>query len=278
MTDPERIIDGPDGALAANLLRTLRTETPPAHAHARALKSLGIAASAGGAITGSAKAAAASLAEGTSRSVSAWTATSILKLSFGGGVAAMVAAAIHIMPAPATSAQRVACPASVGPLAHESITRLGSTPLASSTVSQFSGTASAPITPARERTVPRNTPDPNSTRPAAGSSSLAREVEWLDKARAANAAHDAARTLQILDGYQLQFSEGILGPEAQLLRVEALVQSGRISEALPLARRMLESAPRGPHAERIIALLPSAVSEELPSIIRSDESTPATSE
>jgi hypothetical protein len=109
-------------------------------------------------------------------------------------------------------------------------------------------------------------------------SNLADEVALLDRAKAAAATHNPKRTLQLLNGYQRQFPKGALGPEAKLLRLEALVQSGRSTEASPLARQLLMAAPKGPHAERIRALVPNANSEFAESNSRSNETSPPTSE
>jgi len=107
---------------------------------------------------------------------------------------------------------------------------------------------------------------------------LAGEVATLDKAQAAASAGDPTRTLRLLDSYQRQYPHGNLGPEAQLLRIEALVQNGQSAVALPIARRMLKDAPTGPHAERIRALLLAANPTESVSNLRSIPTDPATSQ
>jgi hypothetical protein len=87
-------------------------------------------------------------------------------------------------------------------------------------------------------------------------STLAEEVALLDQARAAAAQGDPILTLQLTHRYQRQFPSGTMAPEAQLLQLEALVQTGQSAAAAPIAHRLLQAAPNGPHAERIRALLP----------------------
>jgi hypothetical protein len=79
-------------------------------------------------------------------------------------------------------------------------------------------------------------------------------------AREAALANNPARTLRLLDAYQREFPRGDLGPEAKVLRIEALAKSGRKDEAAAIARAFLHADPSSPHAERIRALLSPASS------------------
>jgi len=75
--------------------------------------------------------------------------------------------------------------------------------------------------------------------PSARASSLADEVAALEVARAAIARHDAAAALAAIARYEHDFPKRSLGPEATMLRIEALVQQGNRAAALPLAKRLL---------------------------------------
>ena len=109
-------------------------------------------------------------------------------------------------------------------------------------------------------------------------STLADEVALLDQARAAAAQSDPMRTLQLTSRYQRQFPSGAMAPEAQLLQVEALIQTGHSAAAVPIARRLLQAAPNGPHAERIRALFPNTDLDPPTSNLRSGQTAFDTSQ
>ena len=81
------------------------------------------------------------------------------------------------------------------------------------------------------------------------------EVLRLDEARAKLARGDAAGALVSLDQHDREFPRGLLGAEADVLRVEALVKAGRRDEAHARGERLLEREPNGPHAKRLRTLL-----------------------
>ena len=95
--------------------------------------------------------------------------------------------------------------------------------------------------------------------PAAGaadsSAPLAAEVAALDSARQALAAGDAARTLELLNGYEAHFSEPRMMPEALYLRLEAFSLQGDKSDMEAVARRILRLYPASPHSARARAVL-----------------------
>jgi hypothetical protein len=84
--------------------------------------------------------------------------------------------------------------------------------------------------------------------------SLSREVAMIDGARRSLASADAAGALRQLDEYSAVMRTGTLDREAQLLRIDALTQSGQHAPALSLAERYLASYPNDPHAARLRAL------------------------
>jgi hypothetical protein len=93
------------------------------------------------------------------------------------------------------------------------------------------------------------------TSPAAASlADLSEETALIDGARAAIRVHDPPGALARLDEYQARFREGTFAPEANALRIEALMTTDR-SEAERLARSFLATVPTGPLADRVRELL-----------------------
>jgi hypothetical protein len=84
--------------------------------------------------------------------------------------------------------------------------------------------------------------------------SLRREVSSLDAAKSA-LERDAAVALAALDAYDRQFPNGSLRPEATVLRVRALLEVGRRTEAVELGQRFLDQSPNRAQASVIRALL-----------------------
>jgi hypothetical protein len=81
------------------------------------------------------------------------------------------------------------------------------------------------------------------------------ELATLDSARHAIDAGDAARALSILDGYAQRFAAGVMGQEASILRVEALVKAGDRSAAERAADEFFRKNPTTPYAARVRSLV-----------------------
>jgi outer membrane protein assembly factor BamD (BamD/ComL family) len=86
-------------------------------------------------------------------------------------------------------------------------------------------------------------------------SRLAQEVAALDSARTALKAGDAGQALTLLEAHARDFPLGRLGPEATLLRIEALLGSGDRVRAEQLARGFLATNPSSSHAAKVRRLL-----------------------
>jgi hypothetical protein len=84
-----------------------------------------------------------------------------------------------------------------------------------------------------------------------GASALRGEIALIDGARAALAGGSPARAIQILAQHDARYPRGVLVPEAQALRIEALMASGQRRRARSLARAFLAAHPSSPLAERI---------------------------
>lgn len=252
MSEPTKLIH--QRSLEGALLRAVRREAPPARAHERMLSTLGIAATVATATT--AKVAAAAAVANAKPAATAITAAFVAKWAIVGSVGALVAVGVarEVPVLFSQSPHSAAAPSA-------NSTRSLSGPTKAIRTGE-NGTVGEPTTVATSETAPNDArsqsraPKPTSSvRPPAGSDLVA-EVSAIDEARTAAAAHDPARTLVLLDAYRRQFPNGSLQPEAQLLRIEALIQRGQRAQALPIARRLLEAAPDGPLAERIHGLLP----------------------
>lgn len=96
---------------------------------------------------------------------------------------------------------------------------------------------------------------PAFTVPAPNASALATEVAALDRARRALAARDPAEAIRLLDVYEREVPVRSLGPEAQVLRIEAVAARGDRAEAKRLGEQFLLAYPRDPHADRVRRLL-----------------------
>ncbi len=91
----------------------------------------------------------------------------------------------------------------------------------------------------------------------APATSLTVELDKLDRARARLAAGDPNGTLVSLETYAREFPNGGLHPEAMLLRIQALHQSGQRTSARALGLLFLKQYPSSPHAKRVYSLIQS---------------------
>jgi len=89
----------------------------------------------------------------------------------------------------------------------------------------------------------------------AADSSLRDETAGLDRARSAIAAGNARRGLAELDRHDAAFPHGALAPEAELLRIKALVMTGDGRRAKALARAFVANNPASPHLDQLGSLL-----------------------
>lgn len=80
---------------------------------------------------------------------------------------------------------------------------------------------------------------------------LREEIELIDAARAAVARRAPDAALESLRRYFTNYPRGAFTPEAQVLRIEALEQSGRHAQASSLASSFLARHPDSPLAERV---------------------------
>jgi TolA-binding protein len=86
-------------------------------------------------------------------------------------------------------------------------------------------------------------------------SDLRDQIAVVDSARSAVSAGDGRRALEVLRRYQDKYPAGHFLPEANALRIEALVRLGRISEARVLAERFIAENNGSMLAERVAELV-----------------------
>jgi hypothetical protein len=86
-------------------------------------------------------------------------------------------------------------------------------------------------------------------------STLTLEVALVRQAMRALGQHDGDAALRTLDLYRARCPRPMLGQEAGLLRVRALVMVGRTEEAKALARELRDADPQGVLARRLDAIL-----------------------
>jgi hypothetical protein len=107
----------------------------------------------------------------------------------------------------------------------------------------------------------RSFPDPPPMPAASGSAKAVGkrsgldEGQTLDLARAAIAKGDSTKALVILDGHDRDFAQGIMNPDAKVLRIEALARTGEDARAKELAEGFLADFPHSPLAPRTRGLL-----------------------
>lgn len=109
----------------------------------------------------------------------------------------------------------------------------------------------APVAPAAQASSAMGPPTVNALL-------LTSEVAWMDCIRAELAERRASHALSLLRAYQQEFPTGRLAPESELLRVQALVETGALSSAAALGEKLLAAHPSGPYASQIRALLTTA--------------------
>jgi len=95
---------------------------------------------------------------------------------------------------------------------------------------------------------------------------LSEEIALLDEARTALGARDAARVIALVERYERELGGTRMRAEAELLRIEALAQSGQRAQAAKLALHFMEQHEGNPLAARARALskLDSQLEEEQP--------------
>jgi len=239
-----------------SLLRSAHGDAPTAKSRRRTLVALGLAGGVGGATTATATSTAA-VALKSSAAVGG--ATLVKWIGVGVLTGAVVIGAATVVPKKAPARAPVtmggdppyppAQPASAAPIASP-------TPPVAPTQAEPPPPPPSPPSPA---TAPSEEPAPKPAAPAPvaqpAATSLTYEVAALDHAREALVSGDAGGALRALDDHDRRFPGGMLGPEATVLRIEALALRGDRASAVRLGKAFLDAHPRSPHASRLRSLL-----------------------
>jgi hypothetical protein len=215
MKDPRRLLEGDGTAFERELLGAIAAERPTRDLHRK--MRLGIGLVGVGAI---AKAASAN-----------WNQLALAGVVVVGLVTGGAVVARRQANAP-TPVAAVAAPVAVVPKA----TPVEPIPAPAPAV----GEAAEPVrrTPSEIRTV-------------APVADIREEIRLLDQARSAVRSGASARALRLLAKYEQRFPRGQFRQEVQVLRMEALNQSGESDRAAVLAKKFLAEHPNSPHVERV---------------------------
>jgi hypothetical protein len=96
---------------------------------------------------------------------------------------------------------------------------------------------------------------PSSAPPIAKPSTLSVEIALLDEARLALSEGAHQRALMLLDRHDREFGHGALGPEAVVLRIDAMLRTGDVAGARGIADQFERAHPNDSHLSRIRSLL-----------------------
>jgi hypothetical protein len=259
--EPTRLTDGDGDGFERELLEAARRDRPPAGALLRGAAVLGLAASsasitattAGTASAAGAKASGAALG---SASLAKW-------LGIGAAVGIVTTSGARIVSDPEIltvltrrDAAAQSAPLTTGSRPVPAAPMVAAPPRETDEVTPpDSVEPAAPMTQTQSKTRVLPTlpvePAESPASKAAASPSLAAEVSALERARRSLLAHRPNDVFRALDEYAAARQTSVLAAEAELLRIEALLQSGQRSRAVELARKTLARAPNGPHAARL---------------------------
>jgi hypothetical protein len=235
MKGPQRLLEGDATEIERSLLRAGLDDRPSIEWMRETRAALGLATGVAAASTIASTAAAAK-----------WGTPAALKW-----FAALMATTMVVGSA-AVIAQRSAPPAATpGPELRDQVTST-----ASQTVS-----ASAP---AVEEATPQESPataPPRTERAGGAPKTLSAEVASLDGVKHFLVADNPAAALNALAKYHFYFPTPMLGPEATVLEVQALMAAGDAAHrarAIALARRFVKMHPTSPHASQLEMLISKA--------------------
>ncbi len=107
------------------------------------------------------------------------------------------------------------------------------------------------------RDFPPDPPNPSAAGSAkpGGKKGALDEGQTLESVRTSLTKGEAAKALVILDGHDRDFPQGLMNPDAKVLRIEALARTGEDARAKELAEGFLADFPHSPLAPRTRALL-----------------------
>jgi hypothetical protein len=256
MSDPTRFNETEPESPEATLLRSMRSDAPGTGSKKALLGALGL--SAVGGLSGSAAASSAS---------SGWAGAGVAKwlgvvglcgAVLGAGYAAWkVTSSSAAAPSPSLEATNLAARAApvAQPLPVPAPARAEqSQPVASAGPPEsMRARAAATGLPATALTAAR-APERRASA-AVSAQGLSDEVAALERARRALTDENGATALKALSDYDRDFKQRTLGPEAEALRIEALMKSGNVAAGNAAAQAFLARHPKSPLAKRVRSLM-----------------------
>jgi hypothetical protein len=256
MTDPERLLDNLPGDLGRTLIEAGVDEQPSDAARRRALVALGIGVPvfgiAGVALGASAAQGAAAGSASALASSSMVTGIVIAKWLGAGVVAgALATATAHYAQQPAVSERAV-------PVATVAVVAPPAEPVAP----PVPAVVQAPAVEEPEEPEPARAVAPEEVSVPEDATPLAREVAFVDRARALLEGGSARAAADALSTYEREFEQPKLLPEVWFLRMRAAESAGDTAGARILATRLVDVFPRSPHTARARELLAKVTKEE----------------
>jgi hypothetical protein len=221
MKDPKRLLAGDGTAFERALLGAMASERPSSDLHRK--MRLGIGLIGLGAV---AKAASASFNQ------LALAGVVVVGLVTGGAVIAKRESASRV-------AESVVAQGAARPARAENVAPVEPIPITALEASGALPAKAAAPEPVRRESKPLPVAD------------IREEIRLLDEARAAVKNRASGRALRVLARYEQKFPRGQFRQEMQVLRMEALEQSGESTRAAALAKRFLAEHPNSPHVERV---------------------------
>lgn len=262
MSDPPRFAH--ENRLSGRLLRSARADAAPSHARERTFVALGLGASAT-VTTGTAAGTGGAVSSGVAAKASLALLLAKVALS-GAALTGVTMAVVHHVRTSRAPLPQVLVHGGAQKTTPRAIPSSFAPARPSHTIEPIDSIAPiAAIEPSQPSTAPTSVSAPEH-RPAAavarGTSSaavtaegLADEVAFLDSAHEALASGQTARALSIVNQYEHGSSSKALFLEAQVLRIEALVQQGDAAHATKLAQAFLTQHPSSALAARVHSLL-----------------------
>jgi hypothetical protein len=247
MNDPTRFTEMERESPEAALLRSMRSDTPGTGSKQALLGALGL--SSVGGLTGSA--AASSVGSG-------WAGPGLVKWLGAIGVCGAVLGAGYAAWNSDTGDSRAGPSASSAP--RSTSIALVPAPPEQEVALATEPSVTSPEAPGSRRGSRGNAVQPprapeRRESPAGSARGLSDEVAALERARRALGDEDGATALKALSEYDRQFKQRTLGPEAEALRIEALLKSGNRAAGKAAAKRFLVRYPKSPLAKRVQSLL-----------------------
>lgn len=237
MKDPQRLLDG-GSAFERDLLSSSHDEMPSKDLDRRVLAAMAAV-----------PIASAATAPGLSRFLSTKSVVAGLAVI---ALGALVAGGMMRREAPAPSETKAPLAATASPPV------VPTTEPPREAVMTPDALPNAPAPPAAVRSVAKTAaplPAPAPAPAPTASASIAREIELLDDVKAKLGAGTPSEAARSLDGYDKEFPQGTLRPEATVLRIRTLLLGGDRAGAEKVGNDFLTKNPNGVHAKRVRALL-----------------------